>query len=592
MDDIKKLQLQLVNSGFLSNRKDKNGNYVEVDGIYGDRTSAAYQNYLLAQQQSSNYTSPTTNTSMLGFKNIKKHEDEINKKSNEEIIQYYHNITGNKTPYIIDDKKNNRLKVYVNGQLVRDYPALHGINSNSFGQTYEKRKKKYDNYTIKSGDTLSKIAKQFKMSVNDLQAMNGFEHYYKDKNGKSVYAPGLRTSDIIYPGQQLKVPIWYRETTEIDPDEMTITYGNDSGKLDNLAGNLTTPAGIYYLHRNEGLYHGAPSFMRRTKAQMDENSKGGIPSSIHAGEIYGLRGSNGCIRLRPEDAIDLGNLLEGYDNVPSYGLPANEKNKFKIRNGELQFSSHDISKTPAHNTFNYTPIKQITISQSTWNNLDDHQRKVFTDFSKSLISNKEKLQKALKINNDTYNQLAQYALATLDIESSFGKKNNPITNVFKLGRKYVSGLFGKDSSSSDVYFEEEGRQLINNLGSFVKDNFGEDMMNTLHLTTDKDNSSGLTQMRYLYLSDEEKDLFDQFNISREDLTNDPTKAAIATMIKLGHSFTNQGMNFDNVIKAWNNGPKRVQLVKNRAEQFNILQDYTTLKQFDGGKLIYRKNTYL
>nr|DAJ81413.1 MAG TPA: putative carnitine operon oxidoreductase [Caudoviricetes sp.] len=47
-------------------------------------------------------------------------------------------------------------------------------------------------------------------------------------------------------------------------DDMTVTYVDEKGNIKNLAGNLSTPAGVYFTTRG-GDYHGAPSFLRRTK---------------------------------------------------------------------------------------------------------------------------------------------------------------------------------------------------------------------------------------------------------------------------------------------------------------------------------------
>jgi hypothetical protein len=44
---------------------------------------------------------------------------------------------------------------------------------------------------------------------------------------------------------------------------MTITYSDKKGDIKNLAGNLTTPAGIYFSSKTND-YHGAPSYIRRT----------------------------------------------------------------------------------------------------------------------------------------------------------------------------------------------------------------------------------------------------------------------------------------------------------------------------------------
>lgn len=45
---------------------------------------------------------------------------------------------------------------------------------------------------------------------------------------------------------------------------MTVTHTDKSGKIINMAGNLSTPAGVYFTTRSND-YHGAPAFIRKTE---------------------------------------------------------------------------------------------------------------------------------------------------------------------------------------------------------------------------------------------------------------------------------------------------------------------------------------
>lgn len=440
---------------------------------------------------------------ILNTDQIKQHENQINTKKNEEIINYYHQIKNTNTPYIIDDKINNTLNVYINGKLIRSFKAIHGKNS------------------TKSGN------------------------YYNKKTKTSVGYGYVRT--------------------EIDPDEMTVTYVDDKGKIINLGGNLTTPAGIFFTTKS-GNYHGAPSFMRRTKEQVKSNSKDGIPNSIHARTITENANTNGCTGLSVQDLKELDKLLQGYDNIPTYILPANNKNKFFIRNGELQFFSHNTQKTPSYNTIVSNPIEKISLNLK---NLDNHQRKIIQEFSRGLIKNKKSLQKELQINDDTYNELCNYAIGILGVESNYGIQNSWIGNVTRGAKKLVS----RGGSSPDVYAKYNGINLFGiKIGGAQKDN----------------NSIGLTQIRYSYLSNEEKKLYNKYNITKDSLVNDPEKAAIATMIKLATEFKNQGRNMDKTIKSWNNRSNYLDRVKNAAKRATIFQKYTLINK-KGGILNQFKN---
>jgi hypothetical protein len=44
-------------------------------------------------------------------------------------------------------------------------------------------------------------------------------------------------------------------------DDMTISYTKDDGTVDNLSGNLSTPAGVFYSNWS-GTYNGAPGMIR------------------------------------------------------------------------------------------------------------------------------------------------------------------------------------------------------------------------------------------------------------------------------------------------------------------------------------------
>ena len=140
-------------------------------------------------------------------------------------------------------------------------------------------------------------------------------------------------------------------------------------------------------------------------------SPNGIPSSIHKRTITENANTNGCTGVSAQDLKDLTKYVN--NNTRTYILPSNKNNKFFIRNGELQFHSSDITKTPAYNSIVSHPIKRIVYSTQGFN---DTNKQVVKLYSKSLISNKQNLQKDLGINNDTYNELALKSLGILGVE--------------------------------------------------------------------------------------------------------------------------------------------------------------------------------
>lgn len=388
------------------------------------------------------------------YQDIKKIEASINKKSNLDIINTYHKNKYDNQYYLVDDKQNNKLSVYLNGNLVKSYKAIHGKNK--------------------------------------------------------------------------------------DLDDMTVTHTDKSGKIINMAGNLSTPAGVYFTTRSND-YHGAPAFIRRTEAMVKEKNPNGIPSSIHKRTITENANTNGCTGVSDKDLKDLTKYIN--NNTRTYILPSNKNNKFFIRNGELQFHSSDVTKTPAFNTLVSNPIKRIVYSTKDLNNT---QRQIIQTYSKSLISNKNTLQKDLGINNDTYNGLALKALGILGVESGYGNENTAFGNFIRASRKV---LF-KNNSSPDYkskYF-------------------------TYKINSDN-NSIGLTQIRFKYLSNKEKQLFSKYDITKESLVSNPAKAAMATLIKLACNYKDSGNNIDRAVQRWNQKPSYLQQVNKNASRFNLFEQY-------------------
>ena len=393
--------------------------------------------------------------SIKNFKQIKQIEENINKGSDLDIINAYHKQKQDGQIYLVDDKRNNKLSVYRNGELLKSYKAIHGKNKES--------------------------------------------------------------------------------------DDMTITYTDNTGKLINLAGNLSTPAGVYFTTKGN-MYHGAPSFIRRTKEQIASNNPNGIPSSIHARTIYEGANTNGCTGMSEADLKDLAKYVNT-TNVPTYILPADSRNRFFIRNGQLQFKSYDIQKTPSYNTIVSKPIKKITYNTQ---DLTDINKNIIKQFSQALINNKASLQKDLGINNDTYNQLVIGALGILGVESGYGNENTAIGNFLRATRKAIF----RNNSSPDY-----------------KSKFY-----TYGIDNDN-NSIGLTQIRFSYLDERERKLFNKYKITKESLVNNPEKAAIATLIKLAQSYLNRGHNIDKAISGWNQKPSYLNQVKRNMQRFNLYEMY-------------------
>jgi hypothetical protein len=80
-------------------------------------------------------------------------------------------------------------------------------------------------------------------------------------------------------------------------------------------------------------------------------------------------------------------------------------------------------------------------------------------------------------------------------------------------------------------------------------------------------------MRLKNLSENSKKLLEKYNITKDDLVNNPEKAAVATLIHLGDLFKTTGRNYDKVLKNWNNGKYYADNVKKYSDTVEAYQKY-------------------
>lgn len=378
-------------------------------------------------------------------------------------------------------------------------------------------------------------------------------YYYSRGDNSDFYLVDNKPGDCVELRQGGKIIATYPavHSKNKGSDEMTKTYTDASGKLKDSQGNMSTPAGVYIAVKGAD-YHGAPSFQRFTEDQYNRKSKDSTPSSIHVGNtIEKWLGSNGCTRLSANSLRDLDRRLGKQAATYCYNLPVNKEeknghtNRFKLRNGEIQFESRDIHETPARNTMNYNPIEKIEYDSE--NLPRGANPEILNQFLDTLKTSKGDLQKDLKINNDTYNTLVKQAFGILGAETTFGNTNWGLENMVRAGLKKLSG--GKQG------------------GPDYKSEY-----DTYNLKSDN-NSIGLTQIRMSQLSDSSKKLFKKYGITKDELVNNPGAAAIATMIKLSDEYKNQGHNFDKTVQAWNSKPAYLNQVKDFEKLIKIYQYY-------------------
>ena len=468
------------------------------------------------------------------WKDVSQYEQEVNQRFGQDyagLINHYYKTNATGELYIIDDKKRDKLGIYRDGKLVKQFNAIHGANGKQDQWTDYQRSiytganaGEQDNYTI--------------------------TRYKKDKNGRYIL--------------------------------------DSKGKriIDDAGGNLSTPAGKYYSELSRSLYRGYPSWVRYS--DKTDPSKSLVPSSIHHRSIIAAgKFTNGCTGMSGEDLLEMRRIL-GNTNKPiaTYILPNDSSsNKFFIRNGEINFSSETKSTPWTKNGVEQKDYKGDTITTSPqlngiskgykspitfkFDQIDSkgdryspHQIDVVEKFSKGLSDNKQSLMSDLGINDDTYNNLAQRALGILGRESSYGKQHGEVEN----GLKSLSKYLGVGNTSPDIYRKYKGY-------------FG------YSPASSDNNSIGLTQMRLSQLNANELQLLQKYNITKDDLVYNPEKAAIATMIHLSQLYKDSGLNLDDATQRWNYTRKNYS--KSVRDLYN--SDFESYVQYRRGGVI--KNKY-
>lgn len=133
--------------------------------------------------------------------------------------------------------------------------------------------------------------------------------------------------------------------------------------------------------------------------------------------------------------------------------------------------------------------------------MDSHGKR----FIFALAENKESLMKDLDLNDEQYDNLADIALKISKNESQFGSSLK--YRAYMVAESYLAGAYG---------------------ASKVREYKSADNDPTL--------SRGMTQYKIGFATDAEKELFDKYNITYDNLTTNiqyPEKSAVATLIHLG-----------------------------------------------------------
>ena len=334
--------------------------------------------------------------------------------------------------------------------------------------------------------------------INKMDQSDIIKKYYKGSDEQYLIVDKARGKMHLMKGDK-EIISYNVGTGENFGDEQTRTWvDKETKKTDWSKGNKQTGAGIYTVSAKQAKnshYSNAPSWNFTNEYGIE------VPMAIHAatpgrlGKINDKdetnnRVSNGCINGLCYDLEDLytKGLKEGQK---LYILPDDPNNKYEISNGKLVFKANSPNVNKSVNTLNYKPIK-IEYAKSL---KTDAPKAV--EMAQSIVNNKQKLMKDLKINGDIYNELAKLTLGLAGQESKYG------TSIkFKL----------KTEATQDLLKSITGNNSFN--------------------------SKGLTQIKFDGVNEEVKKLFNKYGITKDNL-NSGDNAALAQIILLSHMYNNE-----------------------------------------------------
>lgn len=212
------------------------------------------------------------------------------------------------------------------------------------------------------------------------------------------------------------------------------------------------------------------------------------------------RMSDGCVNFLPEEFDEMMKHIDGV-GTKVYILPEDDNNFMSVKNGKLQFSQKNYTGDVPTTTTKNNAIRDIEIKSK------EEIREEGQDMAKALCDYKTDLCKDLKIDNDTYNELAILALGIAEQETKFG---HPLSGLKKF---------------KPYYLKENCQGLVNFMKSFKNNK--------------SYNSRGLTQMKIKTYTDENvKKLFKKYEITSDKL-GEGEASAIATMVVLGSILKNE-----------------------------------------------------
>lgn len=532
---------------------------------------------------------------LVRWEDVKKQNDELNQLSDfDKIVNSHYKPKADFENYEVKSGDNLSELSQQFGTDLNTAMRLNNIKDPNLIQVGQKLKfpkpvaNVNNTYKVKQGDNLSLIAKNNNVDINDLIRANKLKDPNVLQVNQSLNIPTKQGNYVIIDKQKGQMFVFrdgenkpfrtYEVGVGKKAGDAQTTTKIINGKTDWDKSNFNTGAGVYQISNvnpKSKQYYNVPSFNMTNDRGIE------VGMAIHAapksrwnaisdGIFSNNKVSTGCINGNCEDMEDMYNIGLGKgDRV--YVLPEDKGNYFEVVDGKPVFRSKSgmnydtyvddngqIQKgqgiNQSVNTLNYHPI-EATIRL-------DKQNEINLNYTKSLVDNKQKIMQAAQIPSDVYNEIAKVAFGVLGVETNFGEEHSAIGNFARAVNKF----FNPTSSSSPDY-----KSKFNTYGA-----------------KDESNSVGLTQLRFSYLNQDEKNALKKVGITNNEQLLDPENAAIATMTVLGIRY-NQQLDGEQKKDIMTHLPSKWNIRQNYADRVKNAAEYLMLKQYmkQGGKLIPR-----
>jgi LysM repeat protein len=489
-------------------------------------------------------------------------------------------------------------------------------------------------YTVKSGDTLGKISKQYNVSVKQLAAANNIANPDRisidqkliiPTSTKPVYKQEYQNwSDLksnidklnSLPDEQLinqyyssrpeegymvvdkknarmnyykgnKLVKSYEVGVGANPgDAQTVTKVGKDGKVDWSAGNQSTGAGVYTVSNIDPAskeYYNLPAFNLKNNQGIEvATTIHGTPmqrrSRFNNNTLADNRMSYGCVNGKCEDLEDMYKYVDLGTQV--YVLPEDAGNRFQIVDGK------PVLKVSAANRAKYNQYVDKTGKVQKGQGVNQSVNTLNYKPIKAVFDEKKFKENVFSWND--FNDEEEYNQTTKPFYNALVKNKQNVMKAAKIPSDVYNelarmsfGIYGTESNYGDTHsavgnFGRAVGKYLNKKGSSSPDYKAKA---TTYGADEENRSVGLTQIRWSYLNDDEKKALAELGITSNKDFMDPEKAAVGTVAILGVRY-NQQLDDAQKKDVWTHLPTKWNKRGNYGARVKQNASYLNFKQLD------------